>query len=130
MDAAIIEVIYFTFLAFCDHVLLLFKKGLVKRANTDPWQTMSAIPNKKAVNKAELQLTRDLEVLMTIWAGIPPSQIIFNTLACFPGAYSSELRAIICAGCLESGVICQEDLADLSLPQKKNAASVTFCDYV
>ena len=91
---------------------------------------MCAIPNKQAVNKAELQLTKDLEVLMTIWADIPPSQIIFNSLACFPGASSSEIWAIFCAGCLESGVICQENLADLSLLQKKNAASVTFCNYV
>ena len=38
----------------------------VKRADTYPWQTMSAIPNKQAVNKAENQLTKDLDVLMAI----------------------------------------------------------------
>ena len=53
----------------------------VKRSDTYPWQTMSAIPNKQAVNKAEKQLTKDLDVLMAILAGIPPSQIIFHTLA-------------------------------------------------
>ena len=77
---------------------------------------MSAIPNKQAVNKAEIQLTKDVDVLMAILAGVPPSKIIFHTLACFPDASSSELQVVFCADCLESGVICQEDLADLSLP--------------
>merc|ERR1712173_215003 len=56
---------------------------------------------------------------MAILAGVPPSKIIFHTLACFPDASSSELQVVFCADCLESGVICQEDLADLSLLQKK-----------
>ena len=32
----------------------------VKRANTNPWQTHSTIPNKQAVNKAEIQLLKTL----------------------------------------------------------------------
>ena len=75
----------------------------VKRADTYPWQTMSLIPNKQAVNKVENQLTKDLDVMMAILAGIPPSQIVFHTLACFPDASSSELQAIFCSDCLESG---------------------------
>ena len=91
----------------------------VKRSDAAPWQTKCSLPNKQAVKKAENQLTKDLDVLMAILAGIPPSQIIFHTLACFPDTSYSELQAIFCADCLESGVICQEDLADLSLLQKK-----------
>ena len=91
----------------------------VKRADTFPWQTNCSLPNKQAVNKAENQLTKDLDVLMAILAGIPPSHIIFTTLACFPDASSSELQALFCTDCLESGVICQEDLDDFSLLQKK-----------
>ena len=91
----------------------------VKRANTNPWQTHSTIPNKQAVNKAEIQLTKDLEVLMSILAGIPPSQIILHTLACFPDAPFSELQNVFCSSCLGSGILYQDDLADLSLLQKK-----------
>ena len=71
------------------------------------------------MNKAEIQLTKDVDVLMAILAGIPPSQIIFKTLACFPEASSFELQAIFCCSCLETGIVSQEDLADLSLLQKK-----------
>ena len=91
----------------------------VKRSDTYPWQTKCTPPNKQAVNKAESQLTKDVDVLMAILAGIPPSQIIFHTLACFPDASSSVLQPVFCLVCLETGIVCQEDLADLSLLQKK-----------
>ena len=42
----------------------------VKRSDTNPWQTGCSLPNKQAVNKAEIQLTKDLDVLMAILAGI------------------------------------------------------------
>ena len=45
----------------------------VKRSDTAPWQTKSRPPNKQAGNKAEIQLTKDLNILMAILAGIPPS---------------------------------------------------------
>ena len=91
----------------------------VKRADTYPWQTKCAIPNKDAARKAENQLTRDLDVLRAILTGTPPSQIVFHTLACFPDNSLSDLQTIFCASCLETRVICQEDLVDLSLLQKK-----------
>ena len=91
----------------------------VKRADFYPWQTICPLPNKQAVNNAENQLTKDVDVLMAILAGIPPSQIIFHTLACFPDDSSSQLQAVFCADCLKSRVVCHEDLADLSLLQKK-----------
>jgi len=91
----------------------------VKTSIIFPWKTQGAPPNKQAAEKAELQLTKDVDILMAILAGIPPNQIIFHTLACFPDASFSELQTIFCADCLESGVICQEDLTDLSLLQKK-----------
>ena len=65
----------------------------VKRSDTYPWQTKSGSPNKQA----EIQLTKDLDVVMAILAGIPPSQIIFHTLACFPDTSMSDLQTIICA---------------------------------
>ena len=91
----------------------------VKRADNYPWQKECSLPSKQAVNKAENQLSKDVEVLMAILAGIPPNQIIFHTLACFPDASVSELQTIICSNCLETGIVCQDDLADLSLLQKK-----------
>ena len=94
----------------------------VKRRSTYPWLTKPRRPNKKtvkgAVEKAENQLTKDLDVLMAILAGIPPNQIVFHTLACYPDTSASELGSIICPDCLENGVVCQEDLEDLSLLQK------------
>ena len=36
----------------------------VKRANTYPWQKECSLPNKQAVNKAENQLTKDVEVVV------------------------------------------------------------------
>merc|ERR1719264_2073355 len=92
----------------------------VKTSIICPWKTQTKHkPNKQAAETAELQLTKDVDVLMAILAGIPPSQIIFHTLACFPDASSSELEAVFCADCLGTYVVCQEDLADLSLLQKK-----------
>ena len=91
----------------------------VKRADTFPWQTKCAPPNKQAVNKAENQLTKDLDVVMAILAGIPPSQIVFQTFACFPDSSIFDLQSIICGSCLERGVVCQEDLENLTLLQRK-----------
>ena len=61
------------------------------------------------VNKAENQLTKDVDIMMAILA----------TLACFPDASSFELQNKLCSGCLETWIVSQEDLADLSLLQKK-----------
>ena len=91
----------------------------VKRADTYPWETKNIPLNKQAVDKAEKQLTKDLDILMAILAGIPPSQIVFHTFACFPDASSAELQAFLCRDCLENNVVCKEDLADLCLLQKK-----------
>ena len=71
------------------------------------------------MKKAENQLTKDVKVMMAILAGLPPSQIIVHTLACFLEASTLDLETIFCSGCLENGIISQEDLADLSLLQKK-----------
>ena len=85
---------------------------------TYPWETKSRPPNKQAVNKAENQLTKDLDVLAAVLTGISPDQIVFYTLACYPDSSKSELETIFCADCLEIGVVCQEDLNDMSLLQK------------
>ena len=98
----------------------------VKRADTYPWQTKGAPPKKQAVNKAENQLTKDLDVMMAILAGIPPSQIVFQTFACFPDSSLSDLQSIICGSCLETGVVCQEDLEHLTLQQRKLHVSDVF----
>ena len=91
----------------------------VKRADTYPWQTECPPPNKKAINSSEKQLTKDLDFLMAILAGIPPSQIVFHTLACFPDTCSSVLQDTICTSCMATDIVFDEDLADLSLLQKK-----------
>ena len=74
---------------------------------------------KKALNKAETQLTKDVMFLKSVLAGIPSTEIKFHTVVFFPDATKSRLQTEICASCLETVVICQEDLADLSLLQKK-----------
>ena len=81
----------------------------VKRSQTIPWQNEAKPPNKQAVNKAETQLYKDVEFLMAILAGIPPEQVKFHTVACFPDTPLAELEKIICKDCLENQVICQED---------------------
>ena len=91
----------------------------VKRADIYPWQTECGGRNKQAVNKAENQLTKDVNALMDILAGILPNQIYIHTLAFFPDASSMELETIFCSSCLKTGIISQEDLADLSLLQNK-----------
>ena len=91
----------------------------VKRANTYPWENDRKSLNKQALNKAELQLNKDLEVLMALLADIPPSHMKFETVACFPDSTTSELQVFFCAECFETSVMCKEDLADLSLLQKK-----------
>ena len=83
------------------------------------WQSESKPPNKQAVNKAENQLTKDVDILMALLAGTPPDQIVFHALACYPDSPIAELKTIFCDVCLEQGVICQEDLNDLSLLKKK-----------
>ena len=50
----------------------------VKRRDTYPWQAQSRPPNKQAINKAENQLTKDLNILLALLAGIPPKQTQFG----------------------------------------------------
>ena len=73
----------------CLHVVIFE----VKRPDTYPWRKVPAIPKKQAVNKAENQLIKYLGVLISILAGIPRSQLIFHTLACFPDTSLSELSS-------------------------------------
>ena len=56
---------------------------------------------------------------MAILAGIPPSQIVFHTLTCYLDTPLSELQYAFCADCLDTNLVYQEDLADMSLLQKK-----------
>merc|ERR1711944_131010 len=49
-----------------------------------------------------------------------PDKIVFHTLACYPDTSISELGAIICKDCLENAVVCQEDLKEMSLLQRKS----------
>ena len=72
-------------------------------------------------NEAEIQLKKSLEQMMTkLDILLPQSQITIHTLACFADASAVELQAIFCPRCLESGTVSEEDLADLSLLQKKS----------
>ena len=106
-------------LAFVSGDLLHVVIFEVKRADTYLWQAECSLPNKQAINKAENQLSKDVDVMMTILVGITPSQIKFQTLVCFPESSSLELQNIFCASCLGCGIVFKEDLADLSLLQKK-----------
>ena len=38
-------------------------------------------PNKQAVDKAENQLPKDVDILMALLAGTSPGQIVFHSLA-------------------------------------------------
>jgi len=91
----------------------------VKRADTFPWKANEVPPNKQAVNKAEIQLTKDVKFLKSLMAGVPSSKIRIHTVACFPDTSKAKLQTIICSSCLERDVICLEDIEDLSLLQKK-----------
>ena len=91
----------------------------VKRRSTYPWDNRSEPPTKQAVNKAEDQLTKDVDIIMELLRGISPDQIVVRSLACYPDSSSAELQKILCPDCLEQGVVGQEDLNDMSLLQKK-----------
>ena len=106
-------------LAYCSGDFLHIVVCEVKRSDTFPWDLKPTTPNRQAVNKAEGQLTKDLEILIALLAGIPTAQIIFHTLACFPDSSVAELQTIFCYECLENGIVCQEDLDDMILLQKK-----------
>ena len=95
----------------CLHIVIFE----VKRSDTYRWKPNCGPPKKQAVNKAENQLSKDLEVLKAISAGIPLNHVYFHTLACVPDTSQSQLQTIICADCLCNSVICQEDVDDLSL---------------
>ena len=91
----------------------------VKRKSTSPWDNRPAPPTKQSVNKAEDQLTKDVDILMELLRGISPDQIVVRSLACYPDSSTAELQKILCPDCLEQGVVGQEDLNDMSLLQKK-----------
>ena len=91
----------------------------VKRMNTYPWTENDPCPNTQAVKKAEDQLTKDVMFLRSILVDAPPSEIRFHTVAAFPDTSALKLQTIFCSSCLETGIVSQEDLADLSLLQKK-----------
>ena len=67
-------------MAFASGDFLYVNIFEVKRADTNPWQTKCSLPNKQAVNKAESQLTKDVELLTDILAGITPRQVVILTL--------------------------------------------------
>ena len=71
------------------------------------------------MNKAENQLIKDVEILVALLEGVPKYQIVVKTFASLPDTPRAELEKIMCEKCLEDEVICREDLADLSLLQKK-----------
>ena len=79
-------------MAFLSDGFLHVRVFEVKRRDTFPWQTQSRPPNKQGVDKAENQLTKDIEILNALLAGIPPDQIVFHTLACYPDSAIAELQ--------------------------------------
>ena len=89
----------------------------VKRCDTYPWQDRAQVPSKQAVNKAENQLSKDLDVLKALLAGIPPSRVEFHTLACYPDSSLNQLE--FCSACLRESVVCQEDIGFLLNLRKK-----------
>merc|ERR1711963_389570 len=91
----------------------------VKRRRTYPWSSKVEPPKNAKISEAERQLTMDLDILHSLLSGIPPNQIKFHMLAVFAASLKAQLQSIFCDDCLEQGVICQEDLNDLSLLQKK-----------
>merc|ERR1712038_34695 len=91
----------------------------VKRRRTYPWSGKVEPPKNAKISEAEKQLSMDLDILHVLLSGIPPSQIKFNMLAVFAGSLKAQLQSIFCDDCLQQGVICQEDLNDLSLLKKK-----------
>ena len=76
----------------------------VKRADSYPWQKEHSLPNKQVVNKAENLLTKDVDVMMAILAGIPSMQMIFHTLACFPDSSSKTNSVPGAWDCLPGGL--------------------------
>ena len=91
----------------------------VKRGDTYPWQARVGQISKQAVNKAENQLESDVITIFALLANVPGERIRLHTLACFPDASRSALKDIFCSDCLERSVICQEDLEDHHVLQKK-----------
>ena len=85
----------------------------VKRCDTYPWQDTAQVPSNQAVNKAENQLTKDLDALTALLAGIPPDKIMFHTLACYPDSSLNRLESIFCSVCLRESVVSQEDVGFL-----------------
>ena len=65
--------------------------------------------NTQKVNKAENQLMKDVDVLVALLAGLSstPRPAILSWLFC--------LQNILCTDCPDNGVICQEDLNNMSL---------------
>ena len=93
-------------LAFVSGVFLHVVIFEVKRADTYPWSTSRAAPSRQAVNKAELQLTKDVDIMMDILAGTPPGQVVIRTLACFPDVSSSDLQTMLYPSCLQTVIVC------------------------
>ena len=93
-------------LAFVSGVFLHVVICEVKRADTYPWSTSRAAPSRQAVNKAELQLTKDVDIMMGVLAGTPPGQVIIRTLACFPDVSSSDLQTVLYPSCLQTVIVC------------------------
>ena len=97
----------------------------VKRGDTYPWQTKPSLVSQKAINKAENQLVNDVAIMVALLAGVPIQQISVHTLACFPDTPLEDLRHLICDECLESSVICREDIKDRArLRSKTQVADV------
>ena len=73
---------------------------------------------KFAINANGAMLLPSLVQVSESISGSVVPLAMFYTLACYPDSSKSELETIFCADCLEIGVVCQEDLNDMSLLQK------------
>merc|ERR1712115_326559 len=54
----------------------------VKRPDTGPWDSRDKEPDQQNVNKALLQLEKDIKLILALLMDIPSSKIIIETFSC------------------------------------------------
>ena len=55
----------------------------VKRPDIGPWDFTDKEPDQQNINKALLQLEKDIKLILALLTDIPSSKIIIETFSCF-----------------------------------------------
>ena len=90
----------------------------VKRPRAELWESPDKEPTKESIKEALSQLLADIDLMCCLLPDIPGTNIILNTLSCFPYTPLHVLENTFCITCMKY-VLGKEDLLELDRLREK-----------